>query len=504
MSVFSTGVADEGTPFLASAYRIVLCVVFVFISLGGSAWKVGAQVDSDYLACPADLSGYLRPLLTIGGRGEIRADGVPTRARFAPTLNAQIAFQIEPGTSFAVIGGPACADGYLWWRVAYNGRLGWTAESSAEERIYYFQPAAAVSSAPRPSISRDVLANLSALRFELPSTRFALSAFAPLAFVHPSDMPPTLLASDDPTRVRGTLDAGGRIVDAAVDDGGAHVAVGAFDIESGSYYAALYRYFPGANPSLVSALRSNISLDTELLLVAVALQPPYLLTLHGDSERSSGALLIWAMDTGELVGRVALRMAPAHIVGDSTGLVAAVSAAGGVGAETVLIDLRSQEIVARAPDYGVLAWNPYPGSGREELLIGRADGTVAFYLVLPAEAAQPPQIVPARLERLGEVEVFVRRPDVATSALSLAVDPRGQLVAVGGGADDGALPDDFSASVAFIDLTTFIVSADSVRDDDWRRVDQLAFSSDGTALWVGYASREDGSGVRLYGVAAGG
>lgn len=496
-------IADVGTPFLASAYRIVLCAAFMFISLGAASLRVGAQTEADYLACPADLGGYLRPLLAVGGRGEIRADGVPTRARTAPTIQAQIAFQIEPGTSFTVIGGPACADGYFWWRVAYNGQLGWTAESSAEERIYYFQPAAAVASAPRPAITRESLASLSPLPFDLPPSRFTLSPFTPLAFVRPPDALPALLASDDPTRVRGTLDAGGRIVDTAIDAAGAHVAVGMFDNQGSSYSAALYRYLPGADPALVPALRSQITLADELPLIAVALQPPYLLTLHGNSEQSAGALLTWAMDTGELVGRIDLPMSPASLVGDSTGLVAAVSALGGAGAESLLIDLRTQEIVARAPDYGVLAWNPYPGSGREQLLIGRADGIVAVYLALPAEAAQPPQIVPERLERLGEVEVFVRRPDVATSVMSMALDPGGQLLAVGGGSNDTTLPDDFIASVAFIDLETFIVSADSLRDDGWRAVEQLGFSSDGTTLWVGYVSREGRAGLRLYGAAAG-
>lgn len=466
-------------------------------------WGSVAVVAQDLLACPADLSGYLRPLLSVGARGEIRADGVPTRARFAPTISAGIAFQIEPGTSFTVIGGPACADGYLWWRIAYAAQLGWTAESSVEERIYYFQPAQAVSSAPRPAITREALGNLALLPYELPAARFSLSLFAPLSLVHGSQVPPALVASDDPTRLRGTLDAGGRIVDASLDVSGALVAIGAFDSTQSLYSAALYRYLPSAEPALVPALRSSIGLAGELPLIAVALQPPYLLTLHGDSDLGQGAMLIWSSETGESLGRVDLPMAPASLVGDSTGLVAAVSAAGGAGAETLLIDLRTQEIVARVPDYGVLAWNAYPGSRREQLLIGRADGTVAFYLALPSEDAQPPQIIPARLERLGQVEVFVRRPDVATAVLSMALDPSGRLLAVGGGASDTSLPDDFRASVAFVDLTTYIVSVESVRDEDWRSVDQLAFSSDGSALWVGYTRREAGSGLRLYGVSTG-
>ncbi len=477
---------------------IAALAVAVFVA---TAAPTDAQ---DYLACPADLGGYLRPLLAIGERGEIRADGVPTRGRSAPTLDAEIVFQIEPGTSFTVVGGSACADGYLWWRVAYGAQVGWVAESSVEERIYYVQPVSVENESPRAAITRESLSRIVALPFEISPARFTLASTAPFALVRTPELVTTLVASSDPRRVLGLLEGERRVVDAAFDATGQFFALGTFDAEQNGYSASLYRYVAGASPSVFPAA-APIVLGGEPPLIAVALQTPYLLTLHADGENASGALLTWRADSGELVGRVEFDMSPAYLVSDSTGLMVAVSAAGGAGAETLLIDLRRQEITARVPEYGVLAWNPYPGSGREQLIVGNADGTVSVYLALPSEAAQPPDIVPARLERLGAVEVFVRRADASLSVVSLALDPGGQLLAVGGGIGaNGALPDDLRVAVAFVDLTTYIVSADSVGGEDWASIDQLAFSSDGTALWVGYTSRERRAGLGFYGVAAAG
>jgi hypothetical protein len=39
---------------------------------------------------------------------------------------------------FVVLEGPVCAEGYAWWRVDYNGTLGWTVEGTGEE--YWVEP----------------------------------------------------------------------------------------------------------------------------------------------------------------------------------------------------------------------------------------------------------------------------------------------------------------------------------------------------------------------------
>jgi len=48
--------------------------------------------------------------------------------------------QMLPGESFIIINGPECdPDNFVrWWKVNYNGQLGWTAEGEEEE--YYLRP----------------------------------------------------------------------------------------------------------------------------------------------------------------------------------------------------------------------------------------------------------------------------------------------------------------------------------------------------------------------------
>jgi hypothetical protein len=488
-----------GKTFCKSRYRR-RALWILFLLLTGFPQAVSAQ---DLLACPADYTGYLRPLLTIGQRGEIRADGVPLRARAAPALSARLAFQIEPGTSFVVVAGPACADGYLWWRILYEGQTGWAAESSGAARTYYVQPAPALPM-PRPAIARDTLNALDILPFAVPAGRFDTPAFAPRLLLRASSAALELRDSSAPGRVMGRLDVPGRIVDAVTDSSGDYIFVGAYDSTRAAYNASLYRYRAGANPAISLTPPRTIDLSEELPLTAVAISAEALLTLHSAVDESRGALVFWSRDAGERLGSVELPMSPAHIRIDATGQAAAVSAVSGLNAQTVLIDLPSQQMVASAPDYGVIEFNPYPGSGREQLLIGKADGRVAVYLALPSETASPPQIIPARLARLGEVEVFVRRPDITISVTSLAIGAGGTFAAVGGEstATNETLPDDFRASVAFLDMTTFIVDATSVSGDDWRSVDDLAFSADASALWVSYRTRQNEAGLSIFGVSA--
>jgi len=45
---------------------------------------------------------------------------------------------MEPGTALAIVDGPICADGWLWWQVqAEGGEIGWVAEGGDETDPYY-------------------------------------------------------------------------------------------------------------------------------------------------------------------------------------------------------------------------------------------------------------------------------------------------------------------------------------------------------------------------------
>lgn len=55
-------------------------------------------------------------------------DSRPSNLRTEPGLDSSIVTTINPGERVWVVNGPRCADGYRWWRVRYNGQLGWVGD----------------------------------------------------------------------------------------------------------------------------------------------------------------------------------------------------------------------------------------------------------------------------------------------------------------------------------------------------------------------------------------
>ncbi len=70
--------------------------------------------------------------LVVGGQGRV-TPGQPNKMRSAPGTAAPQVGSIPGEAIFSVVGGPRCADGYLWWQVSYNGAVGWTAAGSGTE-----------------------------------------------------------------------------------------------------------------------------------------------------------------------------------------------------------------------------------------------------------------------------------------------------------------------------------------------------------------------------------
>jgi WD40 repeat protein len=90
--------------------------------------------------CPA---GTVRePRLVIGMQGQVNST-TPSRLRDKPTTRGQEVTQIKGRGLFTVLAGPVCGDGLNWWKVDYNGAVGWTAEGSADE--YFLNPVAATA-----------------------------------------------------------------------------------------------------------------------------------------------------------------------------------------------------------------------------------------------------------------------------------------------------------------------------------------------------------------------
>src|SRR5689334_21508350 len=78
--------------------------------------------------------------LTLGGQ-TIVTPGSSNRFRSAASTSAEQVGQIPAGGVFTLLEGPNCVDGFLWWRVDYNGVTGWTVEANASD--YFVDPVAA-------------------------------------------------------------------------------------------------------------------------------------------------------------------------------------------------------------------------------------------------------------------------------------------------------------------------------------------------------------------------
>jgi uncharacterized protein YraI len=88
---------------------------------------------------PSEIScqGAPPPNLTVGGQGRV-TPGLPNKVRSQPGMAAAQIGNVPGEGVFSVIGGPVCADGYLWWQISYNGLTGWTADGSGSE--YWVEP----------------------------------------------------------------------------------------------------------------------------------------------------------------------------------------------------------------------------------------------------------------------------------------------------------------------------------------------------------------------------
>lgn len=64
--------------------------------------------------------------------------GDPNNIRERPGLGSRVLGLIPGGGTFAVTGGPFCADGITWWIVSYNDITGWTAEGQGS--TYFVEP----------------------------------------------------------------------------------------------------------------------------------------------------------------------------------------------------------------------------------------------------------------------------------------------------------------------------------------------------------------------------
>ncbi|MCD4685115.1 MAG: Ig-like domain-containing protein [Anaerolineae bacterium] len=83
-----------------------------------------------------------------------REDTTPLNIRQEPNLGGQPITQVLPDETMQVVGGPYCADGYLWWEMRLDNDItGWAAEGTLD--VYFYEPLGAVPldpNAPHPDV----------------------------------------------------------------------------------------------------------------------------------------------------------------------------------------------------------------------------------------------------------------------------------------------------------------------------------------------------------------
>lgn len=73
-----------------------------------------------------------------GDIAEVISASIPNRIRHDPTLMGSIVGQIPSNEPFNILDAFACADGYSWVEIEYNGIVGWTVEGRGSD--YFIEP----------------------------------------------------------------------------------------------------------------------------------------------------------------------------------------------------------------------------------------------------------------------------------------------------------------------------------------------------------------------------
>lgn len=78
------------------------------------------------------------PRLTVGHNASVIPGFGENNLRSNPGTSASVIGVIPPGGVVRVLDGPTCVDDLIWWQIAYENQIGWTAEGEGE--IYWLQP----------------------------------------------------------------------------------------------------------------------------------------------------------------------------------------------------------------------------------------------------------------------------------------------------------------------------------------------------------------------------
>lgn len=86
------------------------------------------------ITCP----GFMPSRMVLGATGYVTVGGGANNLRELPSRDGALLGQIPEGAAFTVVEGPTCTEDMAWWRVNFNGIVGWTAEGQGD--VYWLTP----------------------------------------------------------------------------------------------------------------------------------------------------------------------------------------------------------------------------------------------------------------------------------------------------------------------------------------------------------------------------
>ena len=141
-------VYDGTVVYFQSSFRVEVFMKRTIVSIGLMllfSLSFGASAQTDDVC-----TGLLAPRLVVGQLGAV-TPGNANNMRSEPSKNGTKIGQIPAGGQFAVLAGPNCADGFVWWQVNYEGTVGWTVEGADGE--YWLEPIDEIAPTAAPCIT---------------------------------------------------------------------------------------------------------------------------------------------------------------------------------------------------------------------------------------------------------------------------------------------------------------------------------------------------------------
>lgn len=108
-------------------------ILMMLLILGGLLFLT-VGLTKPQAQVPAGPCDGFTPQLQVGGQGAV-LPGLTNSVRANPTINGAELGQIAAGTTFSVLDGPTCADGFTWWYVQAGNVEGWTPAGNIASRF---------------------------------------------------------------------------------------------------------------------------------------------------------------------------------------------------------------------------------------------------------------------------------------------------------------------------------------------------------------------------------